>query len=181
VYERRLPEDDIYLTFRYRVVRVWEQPVDALLSGPVTTLPLAALVGLSETNTKEVLRRIETRVRDEADSTTAERVRAGTYLLLGLRFPQDVIDGLLQGVGIMAGALKESSTYQGILREGREEALAPVREMLLRIGTRQFGPPDEATRTAVGRLTDPKQLVRLTEQVLDATSWDDLGIDKPAQ
>lgn len=31
------------LTFRYDTVRVWEQPVDTLLGGPLATLPLAPL------------------------------------------------------------------------------------------------------------------------------------------
>jgi hypothetical protein len=181
VYERRLPRGTPYLTFRYQVVRAWEQPVEPLLSGPLSTLPLACLVGLSESDTGEVLRRIEARVRQEAEPATAERVRASAYLLLGLRFPDDVIDDLLRGVGIMAGALRVSSTYQAILREGaaeaRAEALARSHELLVRLGGKRFGPPDENVRAAIEQLTDLDELARLTERVLDVSSWDELGLD----
>jgi hypothetical protein len=107
-----------------------------------------------------------------------------------LRFPDDVIDDLLRGVGTMAGALKESSTYQKILREGmaegraegrvqgREEGLAGAREGLLRIGTKRFGPPDDDTRAAINGLTDPERFAQLIERVLDVTSWDDLKLEK---
>jgi hypothetical protein len=197
VFERRLPEDETYLTFRYRVVRVWQQPLETLLVGPLTTLPLATLAGLSAADMSAVLRRIEARVRDEATPATAEQVRAGTYLLLGLRFPEDVIDDLLRGVGIMAGALKESSTYQKIMREGQAEGLAEglaqglararaeeltrSRELLMRMGSKRFGPPSNEDLAAIGRLNDPEKLAQLAEQVLDVTSWEDLGIDNPAQ
>jgi hypothetical protein len=183
IYERRLPRGAPYLTFRYHVVRTWEQPVEPLLAGPLSTLPLACLVGLSASETGEVLRRIEARVRQEAEPATAERVRASAYLLLGLRFPDDVIDDLLQGVGVMAGALRVSSTYQKILREGaaeaRAEALARSRELLVRLGSKRFGPPDEAVRDAVGQLTNPDRLEQLAERVLDVSSWDELGLGTP--
>jgi hypothetical protein len=178
--ERRLPHGRMYRTFQYDVVRIWQESVEALLAGPLATLPLAPLVGVSDADVAQVLRRIEARVRQEAAPAIAERVRAGTYLLLGLRFPEDVIDDLLRGVGIMAGALKESSTYQHILQEGRAEGLATARDVLLRMGARRFGPPDSATRAALDRITDPERLLELSDRLFDATSWDDLGLDKLA-
>jgi hypothetical protein len=36
-------EEDPYLTFRYRVVRLWQEPVERFLRGGLGTLPLAAL------------------------------------------------------------------------------------------------------------------------------------------
>jgi hypothetical protein len=179
-YECSLPHGEPYLTFRYQVVRVWEQPLESLLSGPLTTLPLATLVGLSVEDMAAVLRRIEARVRQEAQPSTAERVRAASYLLLGLRFPQDVIDDLLRGVGIMAGALKESSTYQGLIREGEERALAPMRDMLIHLGSRHLGPPTEEIREALSRITDPEQLATLGRRILDAASWDEALMAKSA-
>jgi predicted transposase YdaD len=127
-------------------------------------------------------------VRQEATPAMAERLRAGTYLLLGLRYPEDMIDDLLQGVGIMAGALKESSTYQKILREGLAEGRAQglaegraeeARRLVVRLGSRRFGPPDARTTAALDRLSDPEQLEELAERVLHGESWADLGLVTP--
>jgi hypothetical protein len=186
---RRLPDGEVYLTFRYGVVRIWQQPLDALLAGPLATLPLAPLVGIPDTDVADVLRRIEARVRQEAAPTTEEQLRVGTYLLLGLRFPQDVIDDLLRGVGIMAGALKESSTYQKILREGLDEGRAlgraegraegrtdGLREALVLIGSMRFGPPPPAIQRRLDRLNDPERLAELSRQITGAASWHDLDL-----
>ena len=181
-FERRLPNGRAYLTFEYGVVRIWQQPAEALLAGPLATLPLAPLAGVPDAEVSEILRRIEARVRREAASELAERLRVGAYLLLGLRFPQDVIDELLRGVGIMAGALKESSTYQKILREGLAEGRAlgraeAARELLLHLGTRRFGQPNRATRAALERIDDSDQLRHLAERLDEVSNWRELGID----
>ena len=167
------------------MVRIWEQSAEDLLAGPFATLPLAPLVGVPDTDMSAVMRRIEARVREEAETAPdrAERVRTGTYLLLGLRFQQDLIDALLQGVGIMAGALKESSTYQKILNEGLVEGEARglergARELLITAGSARLGPPDQATRAALEQISDTNRLAELTVRLFDATSWDDLGLDR---
>ncbi len=187
--ERRLPRGRIYLTFEYEIMRIWQQPVDAILDGPLATLPLATLAQMSAADAARVLGRIEQRVRLEAMPALAERLRAATYLLLGLRYPEDMIDDLLRGVGIMAGALKESSTYQMILREGRAEGLAEglargrteeARRLVVRLGSRRFGPPDAGTSAALDRLSDPEQLELLADRVLQGESWADLGLAAPA-
>src|SRR5438874_2693333 len=41
--ELRLPDGDEVVTFSYRVVRAWEQPVEPILTGPLATLPMAPL------------------------------------------------------------------------------------------------------------------------------------------
>ena len=87
----------------------------------------------------------------------------------------------------MAGALKESSTYQKILGEGLAEGRAlgraegraeGVREMLLRLGTRRFGPPDPATRALLDQVNDLEHLAELVERVTEVTSWADLRLDR---
>src|SRR5262249_1089399 len=42
------PEDDWYPIFRYRVVRVWQKPVEEVLTGGLGALPLAPLTGVAE-------------------------------------------------------------------------------------------------------------------------------------
>lgn len=176
-HEWRLPDGRRYRTFEYQVTRVWEQSTEAVLAGPLATLPLAPLSAGAEAEAASVLRRIEERVVREASPAAAERLRAGTYLLLGLRYPQDVINDLLRGVGTMAEALKVSSTYQTILAEGRAEGRAEeARRLLLQLGSQRLGPPDAGTRAAIDRLSDPEQLERAAGRLFEATNWEDLGL-----
>jgi hypothetical protein len=46
--------------------------------------------------------------------------------------------------------------------------------MILRMGEKRFGPPDAATRAAVGGLTDLARLEELGVSLLDANSWQEL-------
>ncbi len=73
--------------------------------------------------------------------------------------------------------MRESTTYQAILREGRiEGSVAGAQQMLLRQGTKRFGPPEAATVGAIEAIGDLESLECLGEQVLetDLRSWHDL-------
>jgi predicted transposase YdaD len=75
--------------------------------------------------------------------------------------------------------MKESTTYQAILREGRAEGLAEGRgeeaqAILLRQGTKRFGVPSEEARSALEAITAIERLEALTERLLDVESWDEL-------
>jgi predicted transposase YdaD len=161
------PEEDWYLIFRYRIVRVWQKPVEEVLAGGLGALPLAPLTQVAEERLPGVIRRMEERIRQEASPGEAGILWAATYLLLGLRLTDERAARLLEGVR----GMKESTTYQAILREGRvEEALA----ILLRLGNRRFGPPSDEARAALEAITDIERLEALTERVLDVESWDEL-------
>ena len=68
--------------------------------------------------------------------------------------------------------MKESSTYQAILAEGRIEAL---KQTLLRQGRQQFRtPPNENVQTAVQAIDDEGRLERMTERLLSVSSWQQL-------
>src|SRR5205085_1061348 len=60
--EERFPDEEPYLTFRYQVVRVWQQPLAAFLEGGLGLLPLAPLTGVTEAELPGVLRRMEERI-----------------------------------------------------------------------------------------------------------------------
>jgi hypothetical protein len=71
--------------------------------------------------------------------------------------------------------MKESSTYQAILEEGRAEGDARgIRMVVVRHGTRRFGAPDAAAQTALEAITDVPRLLELTDRVQTATDWNDL-------
>src|SRR5262249_62085002 len=58
----RLPDRDRVVTFYYRVVRAWEQPVEPLLAGPLATLPMAPLADVAVQDVARGLERIGERL-----------------------------------------------------------------------------------------------------------------------
>jgi predicted transposase YdaD len=183
VLQRRRPDGQSYLEFHYQVVRVWQQPVTALLAGGLATLPLAPLSDLAGETLATVLRRIDERVQREAPPAQADMLRAATFVLAGLRYPPEILVPLFQGMR----AMKESSTYQYILAEGRAEGQAlgraegraeGMQKTLLLLGRKRFGPPDAATRKALKAITEVSRLEQLSERLLEVASWQEL-LDLP--
>jgi predicted transposase YdaD len=105
-------------------------------------------------------------------------MRSATEVLMGLRWPDELIRHIFEGVG----AMRESVVYQRILSEGRAEGraeeraegLARVRRSLLLLGSQRFGEPSEAVHAALTAITDVDRLERMTAQVLRVGSWEEL-------
>jgi predicted transposase YdaD len=166
-YRVALPGSEPYLTFAYSVRRIWQEPARHLLAGPLGTLPLAPLGAVREAALPGLLRRIDQRFEREATIAEAGRLRVVTYTLLGLKYPTAVIDEVMPGLE----AMRDSSTYQAILDEGRtEEAL----ELLLELGTGRFGPPDARTRATLTAIDDRAQLHALAARLFAVSSWTEL-------
>lgn len=66
---------------------------------------------------------------------------------------------------------KDRMSYQHGRLEGRAEY---AQEMLLRLGAKRFGQPDEATVAAIHAITVPHRLDALIDRLLDAASWAEL-------
>ena len=81
-------------------------------------MPLAPLTNVpeSEEALRGLVRRMAERINAEPQPRAA-KLRTATCLLMGLRFSEDLAFQLLEGVQNM----RESTTYQAILREGRQE------------------------------------------------------------
>jgi predicted transposase YdaD len=84
--------------------------------------------------------------------------------------------------------MKESSTYQAILEEGREEgrkegrregALAEARKILRMWGDALFGAPDIQTAAAIEQIEELARLEDLIARLEAAKSWQEL-LDPPA-
>src|SRR5438105_8701369 len=91
----------------------------------------------------------------------AQTVWGASYILLGLRYSPALAAQLFRGVVSM----KESSTYQAILAEGRTEgmtkgAIIEARKLLRLFGDRSFGPPNSRTAAAIEQI---EELTRLEE------------------
>jgi predicted transposase YdaD len=164
------------MDFRYEVVRLWEWPVEGILAGGLGTLPLAPLCLLPDGGTPEqalegVIRRVAARLNQEAPPEDRPKLLTATFVLTGLRVSRETSIRLFQGVG----AMRESTTYQFILDEGRAEGRAEgVRNTLLRQGHKRFGPADAATQEALARITDLGRLERMSERLLDVATWEEL-------
>jgi predicted transposase YdaD len=106
-------------------------------------------------------------------------ISAAAYILLGLRFTPALASQVFRGVVSM----KESSTYQAIVEEGRAEgiaqgmaegAVAEAKKLLRLLGDEAFGPPDAATTAAIEQLDDLVQLEDLLRRERTAGSWREL-------
>jgi len=167
VFDQRLPDGDRYLEFRYQVVRAWERPVDAILEGDLGTLPLAPLADVTPEALPGVVRRMRGRLEGEASPEERAMLWSATYILMGLRYPKELAQRLLQGVRDM----RESTTYQAILAEGKAEE---GRRFLLKLGRKRFGAPEERTVEAIEALEDLGRIELLGDRLLDVSSWDEL-------
>jgi predicted transposase YdaD len=96
---------------------------------------------------------------------------------MGLRFEESFASQLLEGVQNM----HESTTYQVILREGREEGLLEGRNegrigeaqrLLLLQGEICFGHPDAATRSTLAAIYEIERLEELSRRVVDSRIHD---------
>ena len=169
--QHRLPDGLIYHEFRYNVVRTWERPADEILAGGLATLPLAPLARVKENELPAVIHAMQERLGREATKNQAETLWTATYLLMGLKYSDELIDRLLEGVQNM----KESVTYQKILREGRAEGRAEeAKRILKRLGCRRFGKPEPLIEAAIDAIADLDRLEQLSDRVLEVTGWEEL-------
>jgi predicted transposase YdaD len=182
-YRRSLPNGACYQWFKYQVIRLWEQPVEALLQSGLGTLPLTPLADVKRTALPGVIQRMKERIEGEAPPDEQPFLWTATYVLMGLRYPPELTQQLLRGVRDM----KESSTYQEIVKEGiaigevrgevRGEARGLVKEaqtIVLRMGAKRFGPPTVRVRKKIESITSVERLELLAERLLDGTSWQEL-------
>ncbi len=167
-----------YHRFGFDLVKVWEQRADDFLAGGLGTAPLGLLTDDAKGRLPELVKRLTDRIKDEVESTgKRESLLTGSYLLTGLRYDKDETFPLFQGIDYM----KESSTYQAILSEGRAEGVATgriegrietLRAMLLGILERKFGSVPAALESRVRTCTDLEKLQEGTYLAATATAID---------
>jgi predicted transposase YdaD len=132
-FERGFPDQGPIALLRYRVLRVWQLPMESLLAGGVGTLPLAPVSDVSQTRLPDVIRRMKERLGQERPRR-AHDLWAVTYVLLGLRYSKPFARLLFREVL----GMEESTTYQEIVQKGR---LSHAHQILFRLGEKRFGPP----------------------------------------
>jgi predicted transposase YdaD len=189
--EDHLPDGTRYHEFRYNVVRVWELPAAEILARDVYLLPLAPVSRVDDSELPDLIRRMDERIERELTPSEAPEIWSATYLLMGLVHKDTFVKALLQGVRHM----QESSTYQAILREGREEGIQQgiergieqgiergvergkteeASKLLLKTGNKRFGPPDPRIVAIIESITELNRLEDLFLRILDVGGWDEL-------
>src|SRR5438132_14354425 len=77
------------MDFGFEIVRLWQRPAEALLSGSVATLPLAPLGQLPAGSSPgealpAIIRRIEERLSQDATPEAAAKLMRATFVLTGM-------------------------------------------------------------------------------------------------
>ena len=179
-YERRMPDGRFTNRYDYHVVRLWQEKVESFLNAGVGLVPLAPLTDVPEADLPRIVGRMAERINAEPRPRAA-KLWTATYLLMGLRYSDELTDSLLEGVQTM----QESTTYQKILREGRAEGqkmgrITEAQRLLLLLGEIRFGVPEARPRSAIEAIQDIERLERMSKRILDADirDWDGL-LDEP--
>jgi predicted transposase YdaD len=135
-------------------------------------VPLAPLTDVSEADLPEVVRRMADRINAEPRERAA-KLWTATFLLMGLRYSDEMTLKLLEGVQTM----RESTTYQWILKEGRNEGrISEAQRLLVLQGEIRFGTADGRIRGDIEAIRDLEHLEMLSRRLFDANihDWDGL-------
>jgi len=182
VYERRYRNGDVYDSFRYDVLRIWQRPVKEVLTAGLPVLPLAPVADVEPEQVPGVLVAISERLLRETSHEQAATLWAATKVLMGLRYPKEQVEEFTKGVSAMIlgiRGIEESSVYQDIFAKGEAMGEAKgraeeARLAILRLGWKRFGEPDEGVRTTIDAIDDIDHLNSLLDRILDVSSWDEL-------
>ncbi|OWK45390.1 hypothetical protein [Fimbriiglobus ruber] len=177
-HTRRFAGEDSYLEFRYRVIRVWELPPELFLTGGPALLPLAPISAVTKRELPGIIKQMVDHINAYKESGLVPMLESAAYVLSGLRYPPDVCKKLFRGMT----AMRESSTYQAILAEGREEGREKGREegivalqnTLHSLGQNKFGRPDTRALQTIREIHDLARLQELCAHVATVGSWDEL-------
>jgi hypothetical protein len=173
--EVALANEEPYLVFRYQVLRVWQLPPEVFLEGGPALLPLATISNVTQGQLPAIINTIRGRLSEPPTSRYANLIKIATELVMGLRYTPELIHLLL---GDKMG-IEESTIYQEIIQKGeaRGEAIGAVKEarkVILKLGRKRFGAPNNQIKTALKSMVDIAEIDRLWDKLLDANSWKEL-------
>ena len=150
------------MTHQFRVIRLWEQPVELFLSTP-GLLPYAVLSQASDK--QSVLAQVVNELEQISDPREQSNLVAATSILAGLELEEQTIRQLMR-----SPVMRESTMYQSILREGR---IAGEKALILKQLTWKLGNLSPEVSAKVSALS-LERLETLGEAMFDFTNVADL-------
>lgn len=150
------------MTHQFRVIRLWEQPVEVFLNTS-GLLPLAVLSSASDK--ENVLTQVVKELEQIDNPREQSNLAAATSILAGLELEEQTIRQLMR-----SPVMRESTMYQSILREGRA---AGEKALVLKQLNRKLGSFSPELTAKVSNLS-LERLETLGEALLDFTNVADL-------
>ncbi len=158
-----------YLSFRYTVIRLWQEPMSVFLSAGVGLSPLAMLTNEAAADLPAAFVRFNERLRQPAVAPDLrDKLLGAAFVLGGLRYQTE---GLVDLYMSLHNVLEDSTTYQWLMRRG---AVSGRQDTLLQQGRKRFGVPTTETEAKLKAVTELPRLERMTDRILDVTGWDEL-------
>ncbi len=171
VLRQQSPDGRCRLEFCYHLVRAWQWDTEAILAGGVGMLPLAPLSARELDQIPIIVERLKERVDPAAVTAEISELWTSAAVMAGLRFPWELIKHCFGGIT----AMRESSTIQAFLEEGRVKGLAEeARRIIMRLGRKRLGAVDETVEAKLDEIVDLERLEELTERIDQVSSWDEL-------
>jgi hypothetical protein len=156
-----------YLTFRYRVVRLWQVPVKTLLLPGSSVAVAGVLSDYGTLTADEIAERIAACINVILDIDTRAMLFTIAYNLAGLRFNDSQADIMFgREISVLE---KYSSTVQATLRRGEARLLLTSAEQI-------FGAPSQEILDKV-RNAKSKKLVEWNLRIGKVQSWTELVTD----
>ena len=173
IHRRYDVNGDLIAEFRYRVEKVWERSVEFWLGSGLGLAPLALLTDEASLKLDDALDRFRNCLRETGvEESVAKSLLGSSYVLCGLRYEKARVAEMYRRLSML---MEESTTYQAILEEGRSKGLSQgLKSMILRQGTKRFGPPTALIADVLQRYAEIAGLEHLADRMLDASSWEDL-------
>jgi predicted transposase/invertase (TIGR01784 family) len=140
---------------QFTVIRLWEQPTDVFLSSP-GLFPFAVLS--QEENKVEILQKVARKVDNLSERRVKANLSASAGILAGLVLKEQDIQRILR-----SDMMKESTLYQAILREGREEGREEGIEIVAR-NLLKIGMSFEQVMTVTGLSIEKLQEIRIDQE-----------------
>ena len=176
-YRREGVKKNKIVEFWYHVEKVWERSVEYWFQCGSALAPLALLTDEADRRLEDALDGYRSLLRGEnLEGGLTERLLGSSYVLCGLRYDKTRIQNLFRRLDML---MEESTTYQAILEEGREKGLSQgrhqsLRETLVRLGTKRFGPPSLAIHDEIHAIRDADRLEQLIDRIFESVSWNEL-------
>jgi len=168
LYQRLGASGQPISTFRYRVEKVWERSISYWLDCGPGLAALSVLTDEASRDLKSAVGQLADFAKDRtADDTELKSIMNASYMLCGLRYPSGMAKAIFKGLNML---MEDSTTYQDILNEGRNEEGKAV---LLSLATQRFGIPSPERAERLQSVNELSKIRSLTQTLLIAADWDD--------